>query len=110
MGEYAWFDGNAWDVGKEYAHPVAQKKANPFDLYDMHGNVEEWCSDWYDSNYYRNSPSVDPKGPNMGTSRVLRGGTFVFDLPGYCRSAIRYGISPDSRRSFFGFRVVLVLN
>jgi formylglycine-generating enzyme required for sulfatase activity len=57
-------------------HEVGQKRANGFGLYDMLGNVFEWVSDWYNENYYKNSPSQDPRGPTSGTVRVLRGGSW----------------------------------
>lgn len=89
---------------------VARKKPNPFGLYDMHGNLEEWCHDWRRGFYYQESPPVDPFGPlNSDTfSRVTRGG-YVWPLPvlGY-RSAFRRAHSPISRLSELGFRVVRV--
>lgn len=67
---------NAWDVEEMYGHLVGTKRANSWGLYDMHGNVWEWVQDWYDSNYYRSSPSVNPPGPSSGSYRVIRGGNF----------------------------------
>ena len=106
LGEYAWFDGNADSVGEGYAHAVRQKKPNPFGLYDMHGNVCEWCADWYASAYYASSPGTDPTGPSSGSSRVLRGGSWLF-VPFVVRCALRYFNTPDFRDSRNGFRVLL---
>ncbi|MGB2863604.1 MAG: SUMF1/EgtB/PvdO family nonheme iron enzyme [Sedimentisphaerales bacterium] len=104
LGDYAWFDGNADKVGQDYAHPVGQKIPNLWGLYDMHGNVFEWCSDYYDEKYYSNSPSVDPNGPPSGISRSLRGGSW--DNGGsHLRSSYRSDY-PVSRGLLVGFRVV----
>jgi len=74
--------------------------ASPYGVMDMAGNVWEWVNDWYDANYYASSPRENPKGPTLGNSRVLRGGSFV----GYVRAASRYSNRPVSRDSSFGFR------
>ncbi len=100
LGEYAWFEANA--EGK--THPVGQKLPNAWGLYDMHGNVLEWCADWYAEDYYRQSPAVDPAGPSEGSHRILRGGSWS-DGPFYCRSASRYCLPPWFCVSCYGFRV-----
>jgi len=69
---YTWFAGNSY----RKTHPVGQKKPNPWGLYDMHGNVAEWCNDYYCENYYKQSPEENPKGPAKGKERVLRGGAW----------------------------------
>jgi len=103
LGDYAWYNKNS----NKQTHPVGQKKANTWGLYDMHGNVWEWCSDWYGQDYYSaNANDRDPQGPASGADRVLRGGSW-YDTPRYCRSAYRSGCVPDFRLIDFGFRVVL---
>jgi len=105
LGAYAWCDENAWDVDEKYAHIVGTKRANAWGLYDMHGNVPEWCQDWYDENYYGGSPTNDPEGPREGSYRVYRGGSFSNDASD-TRSASRCGLPPDSRYfDFFGIRL-----
>jgi formylglycine-generating enzyme required for sulfatase activity len=78
--------------------------ANAFGLYDMHGNVWEWCGDWYDKDYYAKSPEMDPPGPSAGSDRVLRGGGWT-SFAVYCRSANRYSVRPAFRRTNAGFRL-----
>ena len=88
-------------------HVVGTKEANAFRLFDMHGNVWEWCQDFYDENYYRNSPSIDPQGPSSGQYRVLRGGSWD-SVATLLRSALRlYG--PPGNRGVDGFRLVAVV-
>jgi formylglycine-generating enzyme required for sulfatase activity len=83
---------------------VGSYPANAFGLFDMHGNVEEWCGDYYDYGYYRTSPQIDPRGPAAGINRVARGGSYL-DSAEECRSARRTGRYPGSRVVMSGFRV-----
>ncbi len=85
-------------------NPVGQKPPNAWGLYDMHGNVWEWCADWWDPRYYANSPLNDPMGPAKGFYRVYRGGSWLTPARG-CRSASRYRNQPSYRSDYLGFRV-----
>ena len=86
LGDYAWYEANS----RNKTHPVGEKKPNAWGLYDMHGNVWEWCQDRYDDGYYAKSPMDDPTGPTGGSNRVLRGGSWYFPV-WFCRSAFRSG-------------------
>jgi formylglycine-generating enzyme required for sulfatase activity len=90
--------------GYVFTSPVGSFRANAFGLYDMHGNACQWCADWYDAGYYDRSPVDDPSGPDSGSSRVLRGGSW-FNRPSRCRSANRSWFAPDGRGDSSGFRV-----
>jgi sulfatase modifying factor 1 len=111
---YTYSGGNDLDaVGWYYknsgrkTHPVAQKQPNELGLYDMSGNVWEWCSDWYDKVYYSDSPQTDPQGSNSGSRRVLRGGSWD-GIVSLCRVAGRGRLNPGSRHFYrYGFRLVL---
>jgi formylglycine-generating enzyme required for sulfatase activity len=107
LGDYAWYDKNAYDVGQKYAHAVGLKRPNLWGLMDMHGNVWEWCDDWYEAEFYQQSRVDDPKGVTSGSIRVNRGGGWSF-TPAYCRSADRSRNTPDDRRYNLGFRAALV--
>ncbi len=125
MEQYAWFAGNMiWPGGDRtfkdgtpvkgvHYHDVGQKKPNAFGLYDMHGGNWEWCSDYYDKEYYTQSPLQDPMGPDSGKFRTLRGGSW-FRYAKYCRSAYRRFFYPSSSGdgvtsyiSDFGCRVII---
>jgi formylglycine-generating enzyme required for sulfatase activity len=98
--EYAWFEGNSG--GK--THPVGQKKPNAWGLYDMYGNVWEWCQDWYDA--YPSGMVTDPQGPSSGSGRVYRGGSWDY-VASLCRSAFRFANESTLRTYDGGFRLAL---
>ena len=100
--KYGWSNKNAG--GR--AHSVGSLPANPFGLYDMHGNVWEWCQDWYDAKWYEKSPSEDPVGPSRASNRAVRGGRWDY-TPAYSRSSYRDNINPSRRNDYRGFRPAL---
>jgi len=102
LNAVAWYGENSGDS----TYLVGQKKANALGLYDMSGNVWEWCADWYDRKYYACSPQENPTGPDSGARRVLRGGSRV-SHPVCCRSVIRINYEPELRLDTIGFRLVL---
>ena len=108
LEQYAWFDKNTWDIGEKYAHRVGQKLPNPWGLYDMHGNVYEWCQDWY-APYGSEKTLTDPMGPAQGESRVLRGGSFN-NPSSVVRSAYRFYNGPDYPNNYIGFRPARTYN
>jgi len=105
LSEHAWWSGHAGGdnaQNEKYAHEVATKKPNPWGLYDMHGNVWEWCSDYYAATLPGGN---DPKGPVAGSARVIRGGGWGCSAFA-CRSAYRFYYGATSRDGRLGFRVV----
>ena len=101
LGSYGWYSSNASST----THTVASKLPNPWGLYDMHGNVWEWVSDWYSSSYDTSTAATDPQGPGSGSFRVFRGGSWGGSAS-YLRSAFRNGYSPGYRAYGIGFRLL----
>ena len=103
--DHAWYEKNAWEAGERYAHPAGTKIANPWGLYHMHGNAEEWVQDWYGATYYEDAPERDPQGPARGFSRVLRGGNYG-DPAEDVQSSYRNAARPDFLSSLYGMRIL----
>lgn len=100
--EVAWY-GDTWETG---THPVGSKAPNELGLYDMSGNIYEWCQDWFGR--YRGGDQTNPKGPESGKNRVLRGGSWFVE-ESYVRVSNRSGSSPDSQFIHIGFRLAMTL-
>ncbi|MEI6174781.1 MAG: SUMF1/EgtB/PvdO family nonheme iron enzyme [Bacteroidota bacterium] len=101
IDKIAWNDNNA----KKTTHPVGTKQPNELGIYDMSGNVFEWCTDWFAEKYYKISPVDNPSGPSSGDARVIRGGSWKYN-PGDLKATHRKFIRPGSRYNDVGFRVV----
>jgi formylglycine-generating enzyme required for sulfatase activity len=100
LGSFGWFRGNA----SKTTHAVATKPANAWNLRDMHGNVAEWCNDFYAADYYQSSPAKDPRGPERGVKRVVRGGSWN-SPPEQCASAVRAADAPSLPDVCLGYDV-----
>ena len=104
LGDRAWYYDNAWGSGERYSHPVGRKKPNAWGLFDMHGNVFEWCSDWYDPAAYGPAAAGGFRPVRSGDFRVHRGGAWN-SHPRLCRSAYRAGNGPEVQGFLLGVRV-----
>jgi formylglycine-generating enzyme required for sulfatase activity len=101
LGGFGWFADNSGDT----THPVAQKKPNGLGLYDMSGNVWEWCADWYGEKYYASSPAEAPPGPARGHARILRGGSWINSSNGL-RVGMRHRVDPELQNvNLLGVRI-----
>ena len=105
IDDHCWHSGNSYDS----THPAGQKKPNRFGLFDMSGNVFEWCGDWYSDNYYSNSVNIDPAGPESGLEKCLRGGSW-YSSAKLCHSASRFSANPEGCSQYCGLRLVLAFD
>jgi formylglycine-generating enzyme required for sulfatase activity len=101
LGDFAWLQSNSGNK----THPVGTKLPNSLGIYDMSGNVLQWCQDWHDDDYYKNSPRKNPEGPRTGSERVVRGGCFYLNTESSNTS--RLSFPPDFRFYILGFRLAV---
>ncbi len=100
LSAYAWFDKNSGG----HPHPVGQREPNAWGLYDMSGNLWQWCNDFYRVDYYQGSPQENPRGPDQGQTKVVRGGAWRFSAES-CRSGYRYNENPGYSDVCFGYDI-----
>jgi formylglycine-generating enzyme required for sulfatase activity len=100
LGRTSWYAENTHATKR-----VATREPNDLGIFDIQGNVAEWCADWYDADYYKYSPEQDPPGPVAGTHRLVRGGGFK-SSEAECKVTFRAGLDPADRRCDVGFRLV----
>jgi hypothetical protein len=111
MDKYGWDRANSWNIGEQYAHQIKQKKPNAWGLYDIHGNIWEWCYDFHAFDYYSSGDVTDPTGPTTGNCKVIRGGAInelaYSSLTDDCTTANRTCRAPASSDGYdLGFRLV----
>lgn len=100
---FGWYEANAFNR----PHPAGRLAPNAWGLFDLHGNVSEWCHDWYDPKFYKSTEAENPAGPATGTARIHRGGNWQSSAF-LCRSAARSYDPPNERNNFIGFRLVRI--